>query len=90
MTTQESVVRERVRGVLHDAVSLAKPVADLKDESNLFDIGLSSFDLVTLLVALEEEFRVDFPDALMQRETFSCISNISASVERLQREQHVS
>jgi acyl carrier protein len=62
---------DRIRSVLQKTVNLSTPVAELTKEANLYHAGLSSFDLVNLLVALEAGFNVDFPNSLMQRETFS-------------------
>jgi acyl carrier protein len=42
----------------------------LRPDSVLVDLGLDSMGTVSLLVELEETFRVTFPDELLTSETF--------------------
>lgn len=64
---------------------LSSVVDSLDDDASLYEAGLSSFGTVELMVALENDFGIQFPDSLLTRETFESISSISAALERLQQ-----
>jgi acyl carrier protein len=55
----------------------SKPLAP---EANLYELGLTSFDAVRLLVAVEREFKVEFPREALTRKTLSSIEAIGTSV----------
>lgn len=59
----------------------------LNDESDLYDAGLTSFASVQLMLALEDHFGVEFPERMLNRRTFSTISNIVGSVNELALEK---
>ena len=42
------------------------------------DLGADSLDVVDLVMTLEDEFDIEFPDRLLQKSTFSSISAIAA------------
>ena len=60
----------------------ASPQA-LADDADLHAAGLSSYGTVELMVAIEEEFGLEFPDALLTRETFNSIASVAAAVSTL-------
>lgn len=55
----------------------------LPDCADLHEAGLSSYGTVELMVAIEEEFGVEFPDTLLTRATFSSIDSVAAAVADL-------
>ncbi|WP_152047371.1 acyl carrier protein [Aureimonas psammosilenae] len=72
-----------IRQILGNIEAL-KPVADtLRADEDLFAKGLTSFDSVQLMLALEEHFDIEFPDHLLNRKSFSSIDNIRETVESL-------
>ncbi|GAB3845666.1 acyl carrier protein [Micromonospora andamanensis] len=64
-------------------VQAALPEAELRPESDLWKSGLDSIGSVALLVALEDEFDVEFPNALLTRQTFTSIISISDAVRSI-------
>ena len=62
----------------------------ISDTTSLYDAGLSSFGTVSLMLALENEFDIQFPDALLTRETFETITSVAGVVEVLQRQPQTS
>jgi acyl carrier protein len=59
---------------------LSKPVVTtLKAEQPLYDVGLSSLDMVNLMLAVEAEFDVEIPQEHMAPENFRSV----AAIERL-------
>ena len=81
--TDTASVNQAVRLVLRDSVTLAKPTEELADDSDLYELGLSSPDLISLLVALEGRFGVEFPKEMMERGTFASVDAITAAVQTL-------
>lgn len=52
---------DRIRNVLEEYVEI--PVEQITMETNLLnDLGFSSLDLVSIVVAFEEEFDIEIPD----------------------------
>ena len=52
----------------------------LPADADLFDLGLSSYGAVQVMMALEEKYDVVFPDELMKKEHFSTIRKLTAAV----------
>lgn len=52
-------------------------------DADLFDAGMTSHASVKLMLALEDEFDLEFPDEMLQREFFSSVGRISECVSRI-------
>lgn len=74
---------EKVREILAQHGRLTTPVETLQDDSDLYNAGLTSLATVSLMLALEEEFDIEFPDAMLSRKTFGSIESIVDAVEEL-------
>ena len=46
---------------------------------------MTSLATVGLMLALEDQFNVEFPDSLLSRKTFSSIDSISEAIAQLQK-----
>ena len=68
--------RERVRALLKTTGWLQTNIDTLADQADLYTAGLTSHATVSLMLALEEEFDVEFPDSLLRRRTFSSVDAI--------------
>ena len=73
-------VNTRIRAVLGRVGRLPVPVSALADDSDLHDAGLTSFGTVDLMLSLEDEFGIEFPEELVARARFSSIAAIGAAV----------
>ena len=73
----------RVRDVLEKFGKLPVPVTDIDDSADLYDNGLTSHASVNVMIALEDEFDVEFPDTMLQKSTFGSINAISAAIAQL-------
>jgi len=76
-------VKDQIRAILDEVGGLACPASDVGDRDDLFVKGLSSFATVGVMLAIEEEFDVAFPDCLLVRATFSSIEALDAAVASL-------
>ncbi len=68
--------RDRVRALLKTTGWLQTDIDTVADDADLYTAGLTSHATVTLMLALEEEFDVEFPDSLLRRRTFSSVEAI--------------
>lgn len=84
------MVIDSVRKIVHALEDFAASAAAVDDTASLYDAGLSSYGTVNLMLALETEFNIQFPDELLTRQTFETITSITGVVEILQRQQQVS
>ena len=78
------LVAQLVREILAQHGRLSTPVDELNDDSDLYNAGLTSLATVSLMLALEEEFDIEFPDSMLGRKTFGSIESIVDAVEELQ------
>lgn len=72
-----------IREIIAQHGRLAGPVDGLAGDSDLYDAGLTSLATVGVMLALEEHFDVEFPDAMLARKTFQSMNSIAAAVARL-------
>lgn len=72
-----------VRTVVSETGLLAQPVSTLSDTDDLFEAGLTSYGSVRLMLALEDRFDVEFPEALLTRKTFATFAAMAAAVATL-------
>lgn len=75
---------EKVREILLQHGRLSTPVDELAADSDLYNAGLTSLATVGLMLALEDEFDIEFPDSMLSRKTFGSIEAIVDAVEELQ------
>lgn len=76
-------MRDRVRAIVGSMNLLPVPVDGLSDQDNLFDAGMTSFGSVQLMMAIEEEFDIEFPNSLLTRKTFATLDGLNSAVEQL-------
>ena len=80
-------MEDRLRAILGQAGRLAVPVSGLAVQSDLFAAGLSSLATVNVMLAIEDEFGVEFPDNLLSRRSFQSIAALMGVVATLQGQQ---
>ena len=73
----------RIRAILHEHGRLAVDAFSLTDDSNLYEAGLTSHASVTLMLALEERFDIEFPERMLRRGAFSSIAAIRSGIAEL-------
>jgi acyl carrier protein len=79
MTT--TTTNDHIRATLSDHAKLMVAVDTLADDADLYDAGLTSMSTVTVMLALEDSFDVEFPESMLSRATFSSISSIEAALQ---------
>ncbi len=76
---------EKIRGILLQHGRLSVAVDQITNDGDLYKAGLTSLATVGLMLALEDQFNVEFPDSLLSRKTFSSIDSISEAIAQLQK-----
>lgn len=79
----ESSHAEKIRQILARHGRLAVPVDQLAENADLYKAGLTSLATVGLMLALEDQFEVEFADNMLSRQTFSSITSIARTIDML-------
>jgi acyl carrier protein len=81
--SSSSGVRERIRNVISNHARLPIDMASVDDHMDLFQAGMTSHASVNLMLGLEAEFDVEFPDAMLKRSVFQSVAAIESALDRL-------
>lgn len=76
-------LKQKVRALLGEHTRLAVGVHHLADDEDLYAAGMTSQASVNMMLAIEDEFSVEFPDEMLRRSTFGSIDAICAAVAQL-------
>lgn len=76
-------VGSRIRAVLAAHGRLGTDAARLRDGDDLYAAGLTSLASVNVMLALEAEFDLEFPDNMLNRSVFSSVAAIEAAVKKI-------
>jgi len=74
---------DRIRSVLAEHGQLGLDAAALDRTTDLYEAGMTSRASVSVMLALESEFGIEFPDSMLRRDMFESIEAIGAAVEQL-------
>ena len=69
--------------MLGEHARLVVDVAHLSDDDDLFRLGMTSHASVSVMLALEDAFGVEFPEHMLRRSTFESIGSIQQAVAEL-------
>jgi len=58
-------------------------ISGLKDSDDLYENGMTSHATVNVMLALEDTFDVEFPDAVLRRTSFQSIGTIQQLLESI-------
>jgi acyl carrier protein len=84
MSSDETVAD--IRGVLAEQARLPVDPGSLGVDEDLFGAGMTSHASVNVMLALEDRFDIEFPDAMLTRDAFSSIGAIASAVSSLKAE----
>jgi acyl carrier protein len=79
----DPILSARIRILVKELGQLETDIDSLPDDADLYAAGLTSQVTVNLMLALEEEFGVEFPDELLKRRTFASVDAISHALTGL-------
>ena len=73
----------KIKAILKEHGRLAKDSETLADDADLYQAGMTSHASVNVMLALEGEFDVEFPDHMLKRSVFESIRSIQAAIDQL-------
>lgn len=76
---------DEIRRIVGEHGRLAVDASTLPGDADLYQAGLTSHASVALMLALEDELDLEFPDSMLTRDVFSSIDSIAAAVATLRR-----
>ena len=74
-----------IQRLIDQETKLAIPAANLTPLANLYNLGLTSFDAIRLLVAVERAFKIEFQREMLNRESAASIETIAKAVQAMQQ-----
>jgi len=74
---------DKIRSILREHGRLSRDVETLAPEADLYQAGMTSHASVNVMLALEGEFDVEFPDHMLKRNVFNTMSSIRAALDEL-------
>ncbi|MGV1036650.1 MAG: acyl carrier protein [Candidatus Nanopelagicales bacterium] len=77
---------DQVRGVIAQYGKLPGGASSIAATADLYQAGLTSHASVNVMLALEDEFDIEFPDSMLKKATFASIAAINEAVEQIQSE----
>ncbi|MBI2808355.1 MAG: acyl carrier protein [Planctomycetes bacterium] len=72
-----------IRQILAQHGRLSVNVDTLNDDSDLYVAGLTSLATVGVMLALEDQFNIEFPESMLSRRTFASLDAIAEAVDEL-------
>ena len=76
-------VTDTIRGVLAEHARLGVHVASLSDTDDLYAAGMTSHASVTVMLACEDEWDIEFPQQMLKKSTFASVANIRDALGEL-------
>ncbi len=76
-------MKDEVREILHEHARLRVDARDLDEDADLYQAGMTTRAGVEVMLALENQFDIEFPDRLLSPRVFGSIATLSAAVSEL-------
>ena len=73
----------KIRSILKEHGRLTKDADSLAADADLYQAGMTSHASVNVMLALEGEFDVEFPDSMLKRSSFESIAAIGGVIDEL-------
>ena len=72
-----------IREILAEHARLPVDMASLDDDADLYQAGMTSHASVSVMLALEDAFDIEFPETMLRKSTFESVSAINAALTSL-------
>lgn len=72
-----------IREILKDHGRLSADPTSLAEDADLYQAGLTSHASVNVMLALEGQFDIEFPDRMLKRGVFGSIASIRDAITEL-------
>jgi acyl carrier protein len=82
-TGGEAAMNDEIRAIVREHGRLSVNIDTLKDDSDLYQAGMTSHASVNVMLALEGAFDIEFPDRMLKRGVFESISSMRSAIDEL-------
>ncbi|MGH9293024.1 MAG: acyl carrier protein [Acidimicrobiales bacterium] len=76
-------MREEIRRLVAQYARLPVDISKVGDDDDLFRLGMTSHATVSVMLALEDAFGLEFPERLLRRGTFESIGAMERTLREL-------
>ena len=76
-------MEEAIRTILAEHGHLPVELDKLRDEDDLYQAGMTSHASVNVMLALEDEFDIEFPERMLRKSTFESVAAIRVAISEL-------
>ena len=63
-----------IREILAEHARLPVEMSSLDDDADLYQAGMTSHASVSVMLALEDTFDIEFPESMLRKSTFESVS----------------
>ena len=77
------MITQQIQAILNEHGRLATDASALLGGDSLLAAGLTSHASVSVMLALEDAFDIEFPEHMLTRATFGSIATIEAAINEL-------
>ena len=81
--TGPSTTAARILTVLVEHARLSRDPRSRRADDDLYQVGMTSHASVNVMLALESEFGIEFPDHMLKRSVFNSIAAIESAIAEL-------
>jgi acyl carrier protein len=74
---------QRIRKVLQEHGRIGVDALEIAEDADLYEAGMTSLASVNVMLALENEFNIEFPDQFLNRSVFGSVAAIAAAIRRI-------
>jgi acyl carrier protein len=71
---------DAIRSVLAEHANLPVGIDTVADEDDLYQAGMTSHASVNVMLALEDEFEIEFPETMLRKSTFESVAAIRSAL----------
>ena len=76
-------VKQQIRAILDEHAKLATDIDSVGDGDDLYAAGMTSHASVTVMLACEDEWDIEFPQQMLKKSTFASVDAIAAALAEL-------
>jgi acyl carrier protein len=73
---RESEMFETIQSLIDQEGQICVPARHLTPRANLYELGMTPYTAIRLLLAIERDFRIEFPRDSLNRQTMATMENI--------------
>jgi acyl carrier protein len=77
-------MKDQIRQIIADHGRIPVDAHALDDHADLYQAGMTSHASVNVMLALEDAFDIEFPDAMLKRSVFESVASIAAALTELE------